>query len=126
MDPIICSSCKNSVVPKSGACPVCGHEFTLKEIIPDAEVEEFKEKTMNSFRIPAIILGGVCLFTYALGGLWCIITAIMFIPFLYCALQYVILLPLSFESWRVSLSKTWKYRSTLEKAGFILKILTKI
>lgn len=126
MDPICCSSCKNLVDPKSGVCPVCGHEFTLKEIIPDAEVEEYKKKTINLYRNGSIILGLIVIGTFLLGGFWYIITAIGVVPLLIFESEYSRLSSKNLEEWRVLLSKTWKYRSNLERAGVILKILTRV
>ena len=126
MDPIICSSCKNSVVPKAGACPVCGHKFTLQEIIPDTEVEEYKQKTINLYRYGSFILGIIAFGTYSLGGFWCVITAIVAFPLIFYLLQYLYLSSKDFEEWRVMLGKTWKYRSNLERAGIVLRILTSI
>ena len=126
MDPIICGSCKNLVDPKSGACPVCGHEFTLKEIIPDEEVVEYKKKTISLYRNSSIILGLIAIGTFVLGGFWYIITAIVAVPLLIFESEYSRLSSKDLEEWRVLLSKTWKYRSNLERAGIILKILTRV
>ena len=50
MDTLFCQHCNNYVTPKSGKCPHCGYQFTLKDIIPDNEVQEYKDDQMSKMK----------------------------------------------------------------------------
>ncbi len=124
MDAIRCKNCRNHVTPKSGKCPQCGYQFTLRDIIPDHEVEEYKEKTMSQMKTLLFICGCISIPACINGGFWTVFAVIFGIPFIIGLLQYISYSNQDIESWRVQLSKTWKYKSGLEKAGFILKVIS--
>ena len=55
MDTLFCQHCNNYVTPKSGKCPHCGYQFTLKDIIPDNEVQEYKDDQMSKMKTIILI-----------------------------------------------------------------------
>lgn len=130
MDTLYCQHCNNYVTPKSGKCPNCGYKFTLKDIIPDSEVQEYKEKQMSTMTIIIIIeiVGIIFLFIIGnsipfIGGIFTMFGFGMIIPFLIAIGTYISYSNKSLEEWRVVLGKSWKYQSKLSKAGTILKLL---
>lgn len=130
MDTLYCQHCNNYVTPQSGKCPNCGYKFTLKDIIPDSEVQEYKEKQMSTMTIIIIIeiVGIIFLFIIGnsipfIGGIFTMFGFGMIIPFLIAIGTYISYSNKSLEEWRVVLGKSWKYQSKLSKAGTILKLL---
>ena len=130
---IYCKNCGNYVEPNSGKCPKCEYQFTLKDIIPDNEVEEFKSNKMSSNYIHQFIIIGICIMMFVIGS------STPFIGFIWTMLGYCFL-PLvlvqiwaiikesnkDFEEWRIDVSKTWKYQSNSQRAITILKIIGKV
>lgn len=130
---IYCKNCGNYVETKSGKCPKCEYQFTLKDIIPDNEVEEFKSNKMSSNYIHLFIIIGICIMMFVIGN------STPFIGFIWTMLGYCFL-PLvlvqiwaiikesnkDFEEWRIDVSKTWKYQSNSQRAITILKIIGKV
>ncbi len=130
MDTLYCQHCNNYVTPQSGKCPNCGYKFSLKDIIPDSEVQEYKEKQMSTMTIIIIIeiVGIIFLFIIGnsipfIGGIFTMFGFGMIIPFLIAIGTYISYSNKSLEEWRVVLGKSWKYQSKLSKAGTILKLL---
>lgn len=130
MDTLYCQHCNNYVTPQSGKCPNCGYQFTLKDIIPDNEVQEYKDDQMSKMKTIIIVEIVGMIFMFIIGNsipfLGFIFTLIGFclIPGLLIGLgTYINYSSKSMEEWRVVLGKSWKYQSRLSKAGTILKLL---
>lgn len=133
MESIYCKNCGDYVELKSGKCPHCGYQFTLKDIIPDHEVQEFINSKKTTNLIYLFITIGICVMMFVIGS------STPFIGFIFTMLGYCLLplIPLSiwllikesnkdFEEWRKDVSKTWKYQSNSQKAITILKIIGKV
>ena len=67
MEGIYCKNCSNYVEPKSNKCSICGYQFSLKEIIPDNEVELLKKNTLKTLKTTLIIQCICILFLFLLG-----------------------------------------------------------
>lgn len=130
MDTLFCQHCTNYVIPQSGKCPNCGYKFTLKDIIPDNEVQEYRDDQMSKMTTIIIveIIGIIFLFIIGnsipfIGGIFTMFGFCMIIPLLIAIGTYLSYSNKSLDEWRVVLGKSWKYQSKLSKAGTILKLL---
>lgn len=130
METLYCQHCNNYVTPQSGKCPNCGYQFTLKDIIPDNEVQEYKDDQMSKMTTIIIIeiIGIIFLFIIGnsipfIGGIFTMFGFGMIIPLLIGIGTYISYSNKSLDEWRVVLGKSWKYQSKLNKAGTILKLL---
>ena len=133
METIYCKHCENFVELKSKKCSICGYQFTLKDIIPDYEVQEFINNKKTANYIHLFIIIGICVMMFVIGN------STPFIGFIFTMLGYCFLPLISlqiwllikesnkdFEEWRIDVSKTWKYQSNTQKAITILKIIGKV
>ena len=128
MKNIYCKHCDKYVDLKSNKCPLCGYQFSLKEIIPDDEVELWKNKTLSVWKRTMITYGVITMLLFLLSlipFIW-IVFIIIAIPF---AIGFIISLKnynkyskQDFEEWRKEVSKSWKYQSETEKTVNVLKI----
>ena len=130
MDTLYCQHCNNYVTPQSGKCPNCGYQFTLKDIIPDNEVQEYKDDQMSKMKTIILIEIIGMIFMFIIGnsipfiGIIFTIIGICLVPgFLIGIGTYINYSNKSLDEWRVVLGKSWKYQSKLSKAGTILKLL---
>lgn len=130
MDTLYCQHCHNYMTPQSGKCPNCGYKFTLKDIIPDNEVQEYRDDQMSKMTTIIIveIIGIIFLFIIGnsipfIGGIFTMFGFCMIIPLLIAIGTYLSYSNKSLDEWRVVLGKSWKYQSKLSKAGTILKLL---
>ena len=130
MDTLYCQHCNNYVTPQSGKCPYCGYQFTLKDIIPDNEVQEYKDEQMSKMKTIVIVEIIGMIFMFIIGnsipflGIVFTIIGICLVPgFLIGIGTYINYSNKSLDEWRMVLSKSWKYQSKLSKAGTILKLL---
>lgn len=130
MEGIYCRNCGNYVEPQSGKCPNCGYQFTLKDIIPNNEVQEYKDDQMSKMKTIVIveIIGMIFMFIMGnsipfLGFIFTLIGYCLIPGFLIGIGTYISYSNKSLDEWRVVLGKSWKYQSKLSKAGTILKLL---
>lgn len=128
MKNIYCKHCDKYVDLKSNKCPLCGYQFSLKEIIPDDEVELWKNKTLSVWKRTMITYGVITMLLFLLSlipfiGIVFIIIAIPFaIGFIISLKNYNKYSKQDFEEWRKEVSKSWKYQSATEKTVNVLKI----
>ena len=83
MKNIYCKHCDKYVDLKSNKCPLCGYQFSLKEIISDDEVELWKNKTLSVWKRTMITYGVITMLLFLLSlipfiGIVFIIIAIPF------------------------------------------------
>ena len=130
MEGLCCRNCGNYAEPQSGKCPHCGYQFTLKDIIPDNEVQEYKDDQMSKMKTIILIEIIGMIFMFIIGnsipfiGIIFTIIGICLVPgFLIGIGTYINYSNKSLDEWRVVLGKSWKYQSKLSKAGTILKLL---
>lgn len=130
MEGLYCRNCGNYVEPQSGKCPHCGYQFTLKDIIPDNEVQEYKDDQMSKMKTIILIEIIGMIFMFIIGnsmpfiGIIFTIIGICLVPvFLIGIGTYINYSNKSLDEWRVVLGKSWKYQSKFSKAGTILKLL---
>ena len=128
MKNIYCKHCDKYVDLRSNKCPLCGYQFSLKEIIPDDEVELWKNKTLSVWKRTMITYGVITMLLFLLSlipfiGIVFIIIAIPFaIGFIISLKNYNKYSKQDFEEWRKEVSKSWKYQSATEKTVNVLKI----
>ena len=128
MKNIYCKHCDKYVDLKSNKCPLCGYQFSLKEIIPDDEVELWKNKTLSVWKRTMITYGVITMLLFLLSlipfiGIVFIIIAIPFaIGFIISLKNYNKYSKQDFEEWRKEVSKSWKYQTATEKTVNVLKI----
>ena len=128
MKNIYCKHCDKYVDLKSNKCPLCGYQFSLKEIIPDDEVELWKNKTLSVWKRTMITYGVITMLLFLLSlipfiGIVFIIIAIpVAIGFIISLKNYNKYSKQDFEEWRKEVSKSWKYQSATEKTVNVLKI----
>lgn len=128
MKNIYCKHCDKYIDLKSIKCPLCGYQFSLKEIIPDDEVELWKNKTLSVWKRTMITYGVITMLLFLLSlipfiGIVFIIIAIPFaIGFIISLKNYNKYSKQDFEEWRKEVSKSWKYQSATEKTVNVLKI----
>ena len=128
MKNIYCKHCDKYVDLRSNKCPLCGYQFSLKEIIPDDEVELWKNKTLSVWKRTMITYGVITMLLFLLSlipfiGIVFIIIAILFaIGFIISLKNYNKYSKQDFEEWRKEVSKSWKYQSATEKTVNVLKI----
>lgn len=108
----------------SWVCPNCGRAFTLQDIIPDKEVEEYKSSQLNQGKIAMGVMALIFIGASAVGKwLGIIVGFFLAVPFIMTLCSYISYSNKNLEEWREALSKTWKYQTKLQKGGIALKIL---
>ena len=128
MKNIYCKHCDKYVDLRFNKCPLCGYQFSLKEIIPDDEVELWKNKTLSVWKRTMITYGVITMLLFLLSlipfiGIVFIIIAIPFaIGFIISLKNYNKYSKQDFEEWRKEVSKSWKYQTATEKTVNVLKI----
>ena len=112
MKNIYCKHCDKYVDLKSNKCPLCGYQFSLKEIIPDDEVELWKNKTLSVWKRTMITYGVITMLLFLLSlipfiGIVFIIIAIPFaIGFIISLKNYNKYSKQDFEEWRKEVKRT--------------------
>ena len=105
MKNIYCKHCDKYVDLRSNKCPLCGYQFSLKEIIPDDEVELWKNKTLSVWKRTMITYGVITMLLFLLSlipfiGIVFIIIAIPFaIGFIISLKNYNKYSKQDFEEW---------------------------
>lgn len=132
MKNIYCKHCDKYVDLKSNKCPLCGYQFSLKEIIPDHEVEQMRKNTLSALR-KMMITQGIIIVLLLLLGLIPFIGIIFVIIAIFCIIglikdykKYNKYSNQDFEEWRKEVGKNWKYLSGTEKAFNVLKIANEL
>ena len=102
----------------------------MKDIIPDNEVQEYKDDQMSKIKtiILVEIIGMIFMFIMGnsipfFGVIFTLIGYCLIPGFLIGIGTYISYSNKSLDEWRVVLGKSWKYQSKLSKAGTILKLL---